>query len=103
MTPMRVDLHSHAGRCFLVGLSDDEGVTGALAAAADAGMAAIWLATVADLAVLTLDPATGLRAARDFEPGEAWTDHLRQLNGIRDVARGARLEVLLSCEGADFL
>src|SRR6478736_4976637 len=91
----RVDLHSHAGRCFL--------------------------AAVADFAVLRPDPATGLRAHRDFRAGEAYADTQRQLAGIRqavaeagaEVATSAadlnrsigdgRTAVLLGCEGGDFL
>jgi Membrane dipeptidase (Peptidase family M19) len=64
-TAPRVDIHSHPGRCFLAGLdaSDPlagmlggEDIRGALASARDAGMAAITLATVADLRVLAPDP-----------------------------------------------
>jgi membrane dipeptidase len=71
--------------------------------------------------VLRPDPVTGLRAHRDFRPGEAHADHRRQLDGLRraaadagaevatsaaDVERAARdgrTVVLLGCEGGDFL
>jgi membrane dipeptidase len=96
-------------------------VTGAVRAAATAGVTALMLATVSDLAVLRPDPVAGLRAYRDFAPGEAYADHRRQLAAIgRDVAaagaevatsaadvdraaRDGRTVVLLGCEGGDFL
>ena len=86
-----------------------------------AGMTALVLATVSDLAVLRPDPVTGLRAHRDFRPGEALADHRRQLDGLRRAvaaggaqvatsaaevdqgARDGRTVVLLGCEGGDFL
>jgi membrane dipeptidase len=96
-------------------------VTDAVQFAAAAGMTALTLATVSDLAVLRPDPVTGLRAHRDFSPGEAYADHRRQLQGIRRAvaaagaevatsaaevdraARDGRTVVLLGCEGGDFL
>jgi membrane dipeptidase len=50
-----------------------------------------------------MHPEKGLYARRDFEPGEAWADHQRQLDGIRTASATAGFEVLLSCEGGDFL
>ena len=126
----RVDLHSHAGRCFLAGLPAGHSAVAALGAPAvadavrsaqAAGMTALVLAAVADFAVLRPDPATGLRAHRDFRAGEAYADTQRQLAGIRqavaeagaEVATSAadlnrsigdgRTAVLLGCEGGDFL
>ena len=126
----RVDLHSHAGRCFLAGLPAGHSLVAALGAAAvadavraarAAGMTALVLAAVADFAVLRPDPATGLRAHRDFRAGEAYADYQRQLAGIREAAAEAgadvvtsaagldravadgRTAVLLGCEGGDFL
>jgi len=96
-------------------------VAGALRDAAAAGMTALMLSTVSDFAVLRSDPVTGLRAYRDFAPGEAYADHRRQLDGIRRAAAAAGAEVatsaagvdraaadgrtvvLLGCEGGDFL
>ncbi|MGH3285617.1 MAG: membrane dipeptidase [Streptosporangiaceae bacterium] len=96
-------------------------IAGAVRAARAAGVTALTLATVSDLAVLRPDPVTGLRAYRDFGPGEAYADHRRQLEGIgRAVAaasvgvatsaaevdraaRDGRTVVLLGCEGGDFL
>ena len=126
----RIDLHSHAGRCFLAGLPAGHPMVTSLGAAAvadavrdaeAAGMTALVLATVSDLAVLRPDPVTGLRAGRDFQPGEAAADHRRQLDGLRQAvaaagarvaasaaevdqaARDGRTVVLLGCEGGDFI
>jgi membrane dipeptidase len=126
----QVDLHSHAGRCFLAGLPAGHPVAAALGAASvtdavraaqAAGMTALCLSAVADFAVLRPDPATGLRAHRDFRAGEAYAEYRRQLAGIREAvaaagaevatsaagldraARDGRTVVLLGCEGGDFL
>jgi membrane dipeptidase len=126
----RVDLHSHAGRCFLVGLPAGHSAVAAMGAAAipdaitaarEAGMTALVLSAVADFVVLRSDPATGLRAHRDFRAGEAYADYQRQLSRIRQAvaeagaevatsaadlesaARDGRTAVLLGCEGGDFL
>jgi len=125
-----IDLHSHAGRCFLAGLTAGHPLVDSLGAASvatavrdarAAGMTALVLATVSDLAVLRADPVTGLRAHRDFRPGEAAADHRRQLDGLRRAvaaggarvatsaaevdraARDGRTAVLLGCEGGDFI
>ena len=96
-------------------------VADAVRAARAAGMTALVLSAVADFAVLRPDPATGLRAHRDFRAGEAYADYQRQLAGIREAAaeagaevatsaadldraaRDGRTAVLLGCEGGDFL
>ncbi len=125
-----IDLHSHAGRCFLAGLTAEHPMVASLGAASvaeavrdarAAGMTALVLATVSDLAVLRPDPVSGLRAHRDFRPGEAAADHRRQLDGLRSAvsaagapvatsaaevdaaARDGRTVALLGCEGGDFL
>jgi membrane dipeptidase len=126
----RIDLHSHAGRCFLAGLPAGHSLVATMGAAAvadavraarAAGMTALVLAAVADFAVLRPDPATGLRAHRGFHAGEAYADYRRQLAAIREAAaeagaevaasaadldraaRDERTAVLLGCEGGDFL
>jgi membrane dipeptidase len=96
-------------------------IADAIRAARAAGITALVLAAVADFAVLRPDPATGLRAHRDFRVGEAYADYQRQLAGIREAAaesgaevatsaadleraaRDGRTAVLLGCEGGDFL
>jgi len=74
-----IDLHSHAGRCFLAGLPAGHPMAASLGAAsvADAvrdaraaGMTALVLETVSDFAVLRPDPVTGLRAHRDLRPAK---------------------------------
>lgn len=93
----------------------------ALAAARAAGLTAVSFATVADLLVLAPTPEGGLHAGRAFAPGEAHTDHQRQLAGLRrlldttgaplarnavdlDAAHAAgETAVLITCEGGDFL
>src|SRR5437763_16751631 len=106
----RVDLHSHAGRCFLAGLPaghsavaamGEPAVADAVRAARAAGMTALVLAAVADFAVLRPDPATGLRAHRDFRTGEAYADYQRQLAGIREAAAEAGAEVATSAADLD--
>ena len=125
-----IDVHAHPGRCFLAGAAADDplaallgadGSLAAIAAARAAGLTATSFATVADLRVLAPTPDGGLTAGRPFEPGEAWSDHQRQLAGIRaaleqagttmavsaaDLVRAhadGETAVLLTCEGADFL
>jgi membrane dipeptidase len=107
-----IDLHSHAGRCFLAGLPARHSLVAAMgpAAVADAvraaraeGMTALVLAAVADFAVLRPDSATGLRAHRDFRPGEAYADYRRQLAGIRQAVAEAGAEVATSAAGLTVL
>ena len=126
MSEPRIDLHGHAGRCFLAGLPAGRSTLGtasvaeALRAARAAGMTAVNLSVVADFAVLRPGPQ-GLSAHRDFRAGEAYADYRRQLDGIRaaaaeagagivtsaaDLERAARdgsTAVLIGCEGGDFL
>jgi membrane dipeptidase len=125
-----IDVHAHPGRCFLAGapagdrlaerLGGDRSAA-ALQAARGAGLTAVSLATVADLAVLAPTAEGGLCAGRPFAPGEAWTDHQRQLGGITarleaeqvpvattaaDLERAHAdgvLAALVTCEGGDFL
>jgi len=120
MTPPHgpwIDVHAHPGRCFLNG--DRPAV--ALQAARDAGLTAVSFATVADLAVLGFNPSGGLYAKRPFQPGEARTDHQRQLAALGALAERERAPVartagdierahadgetaiLVGCEGGDFL
>lgn len=122
------DAHAHPGRSFLAGLPPDDGLVRLLGgpdmqrAVADLRAGKVRLcfaATVSDLRVLT--PAeNGLRAGREFAPGEAAADHHRQLTGLLELARetGCRVVrwateldaiadgdvgLLVACEGGDFL
>ncbi len=126
----RVDLHSHAGRCFLAGMPPDDpiaallggdGTAEAITAAAGAGLAAFALSTVADLGILGYTAEGGLCATREFAAGESHADNTRQLEGLRRIIddlgigvvrrasdieeahRAGSVAVLLACEGADFV
>lgn len=125
-----IDVHAHPGRCFLAGapagdrlaaLLGGDASAAAVRAAREAGLTAVSLATVADLAVLAPTTDGGLRAGRSFEPGEAHAGHQRQLAGLRALVEQERIPVartatdlerahaegttaaLLTCEGGDFL
>lgn len=87
----------------------------------DAGMRAVTFATVSDAAVLGIDAGGRLGVVRDFEPGQAYADHRRQLDALlayaeraglvlvrdgADLHRAAasdRTGMMLSCEGAYFV
>lgn len=130
MASMQIDLHAHAGRFFLDGLAEGDpalvmrelgGAATDLAELAPSGMTAISLATISDLRALELDPAGGLRPGGAVADDVGYADHLRQLDaaraaaddaGLRLLAAGADLDaamasgvpqVILSCEGADFV
>ena len=124
-----VDVHAHPGRCFLRGIPEDDALRALLGpddtdrAIEDlrvGGVALASFSTVADLRVLSVGEA-GIVAGREFEPGEAWSDHERQLAALLDLADGGKLRLvrspeevaslldegipgmLLTCEGGDFL
>ena len=125
-----VDVHAHPGRCFLAGLPGDDrlgqllggdGSEAAVVDAAAAGMAAVSFATVTDVRVIGARPDGSLYARREFELGEAYADHHRQLAAIRSLAQRHELPlvrsaadierahaagvtaVFVTCEGADFV
>lgn len=125
-----IDVHSHPGRCFLGGMAPSSPLVAVLGPdessarvqSARAGeVAVVTAATVADLAVLGVNPQGGLFASRPFEVGEAVADHDRQLDALTvlvaeqdvhavlepaDILAAADSDgvgVFLSCEGADFL
>lgn len=122
------DLHAHPGRFFMAGAPRSAFVDsypapdpeGAIADMRHGGLAGAMFATVADLAVLGRTER-GLGATRAFAPGEAYDDHLRQIDAARmlfdanDVAlagtsadiRAAHasngLAGFISVEGGDFI
>ncbi len=125
-----IDIHSHPGRCFLKGLASDSPLvavlgpdesTARIASSIRGEVAVVNTSTVADLAVIGMNNQGGLGAVREFEPGEARSDHDRQLasmahilddDGFQAVRTPADIEVahegskpgvFVSCEGADFL
>jgi membrane dipeptidase len=124
-----IDVHAHPGRCFLRGLEGNDGIRAALGADDSAGAVADLVAggvalasfsTVADLRVLSIGP-NGIGTSREFEPGEAWSDHQRQLAALLDLAEEGSVRLvkapneiktfspgdvpgmLMTCEGGDFL
>jgi len=124
-----VDVHSHAGRSFLVGAEPDsllvrmmrEGFEAERAEDMEkAQVTASLFAVVADLPLLGLADG-GLTVVRDFTPGEAYEDFNRQLDrllatvdsGVISLAlspgdvlaahAAGRPAMILSSEGADFL
>lgn len=125
-----VDTHAHPGRFFVRGLCADDPaaallgrdtVDRALQGLHVGGADLCCFATVADLRVLGVEPTGGIRARRDFEPGEAHRDHERQLAALDEICarpgvarilapedwRTAReadaIGILTACEGGDFL
>ncbi len=124
-----VDVHAHPGRCFLRGLPEQDGLRKLLGSDDTAravedlragGVALSSFSTVGDLRVLSLG-ASGIEVARDFEPGEAWSDHRRQIAALLDLAHEGSVRLVLApgnltdpssagvpgmfitCEGGDFL
>jgi len=124
-----VDVHSHAGRSFLVGAEHDSLIVRMMpdgfeadrvADMREAQVAASLFAIVADLPLLGLAEG-GLTVVRDFEPNEAYEDFTRQLERLLDTVESGvislalspgdvraahaagRPVMILSCEGADFL
>ena len=123
-----VDMHAHPGRFFLTKESSGTALAAQLGAPfverslsemRRGGVAAVMFATVADH-ILLEQSDRGLRAAREFAPGEAYRDHQRQMqvfaeitehNDVRKVTnaadvRGAQrgiIATMLSIEGGDFI
>lgn len=125
-----VDVHSHPGRFFLNNSPPLDPSLGPLMKSAmprslegmkSGQVAAAVFNTVADLRSLTMVPPGALLGNRPLAPGEAYTDHRRQVQAFRDiVASGAVRAVLtpadidaarksgtpgglLGAEGSDFL
>ena len=91
-----VDTHSHPGRFFLARLTEQTPTTRAFGEAFEdqaiadlsaGNVSAALFCAVADLRLIEMIPTGGLRAARDWKPGEAYADYRRQL---------AELQTLLS-------
>ena len=90
-----VDIHAHPGRFFMEGspptpLGDSLPPPFTAAAVADmrrGGVSAVVFAAVADHLLLEPSPL-GLRAPREFAPGEAYRDHRRQMRRLRALVAG---------------
>ena len=125
-----VDVHSHPGRFFMAGpggqtpfaASQDEPpfVDRAIARMRLGHVSGVMFAAVADHLLLEQSP-TGLRAIRDYRPGEAFADYQRQLALLKalvkqgEVTRGltsrdiraaharGRTACIFSVEGGDYI
>jgi membrane dipeptidase len=95
-----VDTHSHPGRFFLKQLTFETPTTRAFGQAFEqqaiadlnaGNVSAALFSAVADMRLLEMTAAQGLRAARNFEPGEAYADYRRQLALLKALAANAAL------------
>jgi membrane dipeptidase len=89
-----VDTHSHPGRFFLKQLTEQTPTTRAFGepfadqAIADlisGNVSATLFCAVADMRLLEMTPAQGLRASRDWRPGEAYADYRRQIGELQKL------------------
>lgn len=87
-----VDTHSHPGRFFLKGVADPSPTMRAFgqpfekSAIADLGagnVSAALFSAVADMRLLEQTATQGLKAGRDFQPGEAYAEYRRQLDELK--------------------
>ncbi len=87
-----VDTHSHPGRFFLKQLADQTPTTRAFGEAfeeraiadlAAGNVSATLFCAVADMRLLEMTATQGLRAARDWSPGEAYADYRRQVAQLK--------------------
>jgi membrane dipeptidase len=125
-----VDTHSHPGRFFLERLTDQTPTTRAFGEAFEdqaiadltaGNVSATLFCAVADMRLLEMTSTQGLRAARDWTPGEAYADYRRQIAELKtllsnsalipgltpadiDAAhRRHRTGAVFAVEGADFI
>ncbi|MEE9348032.1 MAG: membrane dipeptidase [Robiginitomaculum sp.] len=126
------DLHAHPGRTFATGASDLKGIIKlytlmgsfedkAVADMRAGGMNCVTFCTVADLQILEVVKGKGLSTWREFEPGEAWESHKRQMGNLKALAQSGlvtavfntsditkaraagEIACLYGAEGGDFL
>ena len=99
-----VDVHSHAGRSFLVGaepasfmirLMRDGFEDRRVAGMQNARVTASLFALVSDVAVLGIADGR-IQVTRDFAPGEAWADFGRQLGRLEEMAERGVLVLALT-------
>jgi membrane dipeptidase len=125
-----VDTHSHPGRFFLRRLTDQTPTTRAFGepfedqAIADlvaGNVSATLFCAVADMRLLEMTSTQGLRAGRDWTPGEAYADYRRQLAELKTMLsnpalipgltaadieaahRGHKIGAIFAVEGGDFI
>jgi membrane dipeptidase len=89
-----VDTHSHPGRFFLKRLTEQTPTTRAFGeafedqAVADlsaGNVSAALFCAVADMRLIEMTPTGGLRAGREWTPGEAFADYQRQLAELKTL------------------
>ncbi|MEO7208236.1 MAG: membrane dipeptidase [Steroidobacteraceae bacterium] len=89
-----VDTHSHPGRFFLKRLTEQTPTTRAFGEAFEdqaiadlsaGNVSATLFCAVADMRLIEMTPTQGLRAARDWTPGEAYADYRRQLAELKKL------------------
>jgi membrane dipeptidase len=125
-----VDTHSHPGRFFLKQLQYETPTTRAFGEAFEeraiadlsaGNVSAALFAAVADMRLLEMTATQGLRASRNFEPGEAYADYRRQLTELKALAakdaltkglgppdidaahRSRKTAAVFAVEGGDFI
>jgi membrane dipeptidase len=125
-----VDTHSHPGRFFLKQLVDQTPTTRgfgepfedqAIADLTAGNVSAALFGAVADMRLLEMTPTQGLRAARDWTPGEAYADYRRQIGELKSLLsnqalipglapadidaahRRRKTAAIFAVEGADFI
>jgi membrane dipeptidase len=95
-----VDTHSHPGRFFLKQLTEQTPTTRAFGEAFEdqaiadlraGNVSATLFCAVADMRLLEMTPTQGLRAARDWAPGEAYADYRRQITELRTLLSSREL------------
>jgi membrane dipeptidase len=89
-----VDTHSHPGRFFLKRLIDQTPTTRsfgepfedqAIADLSAGNVSAALFCAVSDMRLIEMTPSQGLRAGRDWAPGEAYADYRRQLAELKTL------------------
>jgi len=126
-----VDLHCHPGMFFFQGMTPEDPMLQKMASMgvftertvadmAAGQLSAALFATVADINLIGAGEK-GLYARREFEPGEAYADHQRQMAVLQNMAdtglvapvrsvpdllaakHAGKVGAMFSCEGGDFL
>lgn len=122
--PLRVfDFHCHPGLFptkGTPGYAGDESFIKTVNEMSTGSLAGAFFSLVADAKILKIE-ATGVRAVRSFEPGEAWQDYQRQMGDLKKLLdltdakiatklshfdkynKKGHVAAFISCEGGDFL
>src|SRR5579863_9875745 len=105
-----VDTHSHPGRFFLERLTEQTPATRAFGAPFEAqtiadlskgNVSAALFCAVADMRLIETTPAQGLRAGRDWQPGEAYADYRRQIAALKSLLTNRALSPGLTAADID--